>query len=91
MSENQMNRKIAFEVTYKRHFNAFYKIAFHFLQSTDDAHGVVQEAFIKLLEQKMDLQYDQQVKNYLFIVVRNQCLNILRDRKKNYASISNKI
>lgn len=77
-------RQKAFDAVYHSHFNAFYKIALHFLHHDEDAKGVVQDAFIKLWEQGVNLHSEAEVKNYLFIVVRNKCLNLLRDRKKKY-------
>lgn len=82
VSQARMIRKKAFETMYNRHFHAFYVVAFHFLHRQDDAQQVVQEAFIKLWEGDVNLESEAEVKNYLFIVIRNRCLNLLRDRKK---------
>lgn len=73
-----------FELIYNRYFSFFFDVAFHFLHDEDDAKNMVQEAFIKLWETSVYTKAEQEIKNYLFILIRNRCLNILRNRKKNH-------
>lgn len=75
--------KNEFETIYNRFFNFFYEVALHFLRHEEDAKGMAQEAFIKLWETEKYTRPEQEIKNYLFIIIRNQCLNSLRNRKKN--------
>lgn len=82
-------KKRAFEKTYNRFFSTFYQIALQFLNHEDDAKGIVQDAFIKLWEKDIELASETEVKNYLFIIVRNQCLNVLRERKKKFMDTDN--
>lgn len=79
-------RKKKFEDVYNRLFSFFYQIAVHFLRNEEDAKEAVQEAFIKLWEKNIYLKEDQEIKNYVFILVRNSCLNLLRDKRKNPAA-----
>jgi RNA polymerase sigma-70 factor (ECF subfamily) len=74
-------KKKDFEKTYNRFFNFFYDVAVQFLHHEEDAKEVVQDAFIKLWENDIYLQTEKEIKNYLFILVRNRCLNLLRERK----------
>ncbi len=76
-----LKAKKKFEKTYNRFFNFYFQIAFHFLHHEEDAREVVQEAFIKCWEKDIHKKTEPEIKNYLFIIVRNRCLNILRDRK----------
>ncbi|MGQ8335139.1 RNA polymerase sigma-70 factor [Sunxiuqinia sp. A32] len=82
--QTSSGHKELFEKVYESYFSFFYEVAIQFLHHEDDAKGTVQEAFIKLWENKIYTKSEPEVKNYLFIVVRNQCLNILRQRKKNF-------
>ncbi|MGV8092596.1 MAG: RNA polymerase sigma-70 factor [Mangrovibacterium sp.] len=75
--------KREFGKVYNRFFSFFYQIAFHFLREEEDAKEVVQEAFIKLWEKQIYVKPESEIKNYLFILVRNQCLNLLREKRKN--------
>ncbi len=81
-------RKKNFENTYNRFFNFFYDVAVQFLHHEEDAEEIVQDAFIKLWENDIYLQTEEEIKNYLFILVRNRCLNLLRDRKKRMQNLS---
>ena len=81
-AESIFKRKKDFEVCYNKFFNSFYHIALQFISHEEDAEEVVQEAFIKLWGKDIDFQSEQEVKNYLFILIRNRCLNLLRDKKK---------
>lgn len=81
-------KKKDFENTYNRFFNFFYDVAIQFLHHEEDAKEVVQDAFIKLWEHDIYLQTEKEIKNYLFILVRNRCLNLLRDRKKGIKNLS---
>jgi RNA polymerase sigma-70 factor (ECF subfamily) len=84
MNEESDNlRKREFGKVYNRFFSFFYQIAFHFLREEEDAKEVVQEAFIKLWEKQIYVKPESEIKNYLFILVRNQSLNLLREKRKN--------
>ncbi len=80
--ESIKNGKRKFEKVYSQFFDCYFQIAFHFLCNSEDAKEVVQDAFIKLWENSVYLRDTDEIKNYLFIVIRNRCLNLLRDKKK---------
>ncbi|MDD4191292.1 MAG: RNA polymerase sigma-70 factor [Mangrovibacterium sp.] len=82
-TESDSLNKKKFEKTYHAHFSSFYQIAFHFLHDEEDAKEVIQEAFIKLWEKQVYLKPEPEIRNYLFILVRNHCLNLLRDKRKS--------
>ncbi len=77
-------QKNEFETIYNRFFHIYYDIAQRFLYQEEDAKSVVQDAFIKLWENEIHLQNDDEIKNYLFILVRNRSLNVIRQRKKQF-------
>lgn len=77
-------RKNEFETIYNRFFHIYYDIAQRFLYQEEDAKSVVQDAFIKLWENEIHLQNDDEIKNYLFILVRNRSMNVIRQRKKQF-------
>lgn len=81
-------KKKEFEEIYNRFFSFFYDVAFHFLHHEEDAKGLVQEAFIKLWEKGIYFKPEQEVKNYLFILIRNSSLNLLRT-KRQFSETSN--
>ena len=82
VNEYKKSGKREFEKIYSRLFDFYFQIAFHFLNNSEDAKEVVQDAFIKLWENSVYRKDILEIKNYLFIVIRNRCLNMLRDKKK---------
>lgn len=71
--------------SFKLIFNNFYlqlcHLSIHYLEDEDEAKGVVQEAFVKLWEIRHELNPDSNLRNFLFTLVKNNCLNILKRRQ----------
>lgn len=63
-------------------FNDFYQPLFHlsrhYLNDEDEAKGVVQDAFAKLWEIRNELNPESNLRNFLFTLVKNNCLNMLK-------------
>lgn len=63
-------------------FNVLYAIMFSFarkyLNDSIEAEDMVQEAFIELWNQKEKFQNPDQLKSFLYITVRNKCLNRIK-------------
>jgi RNA polymerase sigma-70 factor (ECF subfamily) len=51
------------------------------LNNMNDAEDIVQESFFKIWKTRETLKQDRPVDSYLFITVRNSCLNLLEQRK----------
>lgn len=49
---------------------------------------IVQNAYVRLWEKRKLIRLDKSVESLLFTIVRNQCLNYLRDQKLNENSLS---
>jgi len=52
-----------------------------YLEDEDEAKSVVQDAFLKLWEVRESLNSDSNLRNYLFTLVKNNCLNILKRKQ----------
>ncbi len=70
-----------FKELFKIYFQPLCHLSNHYLEDEDEAKGVVQEAFVKLWEIRSNLQPDSNLKNFLFTLVKNDCLNILKRRQ----------
>jgi len=66
-------------------FNDYYQplchLSTYYLEDREEAKGVVQEAFVKLWEARHELNPDSNLRNFLFTLVKNSCLNILKRRQ----------
>lgn len=80
--------KTDFQRVYEKFYDFFFNVANQFLQHEEDAKEVVQEAFISLWEKGKNINVDNEIKNYLFILIRNRSLNILRERKKMFLKVT---
>lgn len=71
--------------SFKGIFNEYYQPLCHlskyYLEDRDEAKEVVQDAFLKLWEIRQNLNPDSNLRNFLFTLVRNNCLNILKRRQ----------
>lgn len=73
-----INDKKAFKEIFSNYYQPLCHLSSYYLQNKDEAEGVVQEAFIKLWEVRHELTPDSNLKNFLFTLVKNNCLNILK-------------
>jgi len=52
-----------------------------FIPDKSEANDLVQDCFIKLWEKRATINSSQSVESLLFVMLRNRCLNFLRDQK----------
>jgi len=52
-----------------------------FIKDHAQANDLVQECFVKLWEKRSTIKISQSVESLLFVMLRNKCLNYLRDQK----------
>jgi RNA polymerase sigma-70 factor (ECF subfamily) len=87
----QAGEKAAFDQLFQQYYKLLCANACYFLQDEDDARELVQNLFVDLWEKKNRLQLHENLKSYLFLAVKNRCLNHLeklKTRQKNYAAFS---
>ena len=66
-----------FKVTYPR-LISYCKL---FVSDENISDDLVQDCFLKLWSQRRELKPDKSVESLLFVMLRNRCLNYLRDQK----------
>ena len=59
-----------------------------FVTATDQADDLVQECFLNLWEKRKSIKPNQSVESLLFVMLRNRCLNYLRDNKFLHAEMN---
>ncbi len=84
----QEGRHDAFAEIVNRHSKRFYNIAYRFIFKKDDAEDIVQEAFIKLWEKRLNWNPNKEAKftTWFYKVVVNLCID--HNRKKNPEPLS---
>ena len=67
------------EVIFKEYYGSLCYFASRFLK--DVIEDLVQDVFITLLEKKMFFQSEIHLKNFLYLSIRNSCLNYIRSMR----------
>lgn len=76
-----INDSISFERLFKDYFKRLCYFAFQFVENMAEAEDVVQDTFIKFWDQKDNFDNEPAIKTFLYISVRNACLNINRHKQ----------
>jgi RNA polymerase sigma factor (sigma-70 family) len=72
----------AFDTLFRRYYAPLCAYAAKLTDGNrEDAEDIVQQAFIKLWEQRNALSIQWSVKAYMYKTVHNRCLNRIRDRR----------
>lgn len=71
----------SFKNIFNQYFQPLCHLSIQYLGDENEAKGVVQDAFMKLWEIRHELNSDSNLQNFLFTLVKNNCLNILKRRQ----------
>ena len=93
MSQHSLIKKIkrgnrkAYSGFFREQYGVYVAYAHRFLKDKADAADVVQNAFIKLWENRLNLDPDQSLIAYMYTIVRNLSLNYIRDHQQKHAQL----
>lgn len=80
-NEILIDGKDGFKNIFHQFFQPLYHLSSHYLEDPDEAKEVVQNAFVKLWEVRQNLDEDSNIRNFLFTLVKNNCLNLLKRKQ----------
>lgn len=89
MNESQLIRQLkksnhlAFTILYEKYSNDAYQLSFKYLCNKQLAEDAVQNLFIKVWENREKIDVEKPLNHFIFTVLKNHLLNVLRDSKKN--------
>ena len=72
----------AFEYIFNAHYEKIYRVAFYYLTVDVHAEDAVSEVFYKLWLHRQRLAKVENIESYLFSMIKNQCLSVIRSNKK---------
>lgn len=75
------DEKLDFKDVFTLYYQPLWHLSRHYLEDRDEAKEVVQEAFMKLWEIKHELSANSNIRNFLYTLVKNNCLNVLKRRE----------
>ena len=73
--------KIAFEEIYNDFFGVMYHLSVQYLHDPKVSEEIVQDTFMKLWEIRDTLNDEFNIRNFLYTITKNNCLNYLRNQK----------
>ncbi len=94
LNDTELAKKIrtgsekAFRELYDRYHVQMFYIAKKYVKSTDLAKDAVQDIFVKLWKKRDRIDENKSMKGFLFTMLRNHLLNMIRDRKDEIVSMS---
>lgn len=71
----------AYEELFKQTYPRLLGYCSLFIHNQPQANDLVQECFVRLWEKRTTISASQSVESLLFVMLRNRCLNFLRDQK----------
>ncbi len=71
----------AFEMLFRSYYQSLCNYAYTFVRDRDEAEEVVQSTFLTIWEKRHNVTIHTGVKPYLFAMVRNACLNVIKHEK----------
>ena len=75
----------AFDELYLKYFKLLCASAYFILKSENEAKDIVQGFFLDILEKRLFLSWQEDIKGYLFVSIRNRCLNRLKSQRVHEA------
>lgn len=94
LNDTELARKIragnekAFREIYDRYHVQMFYIAKKYVKSADLSQDAVQDIFVKLWNKRDRIDENRSMKGFLFTMLRNHLLNMIRDRKDEIVSMS---
>jgi len=73
--------KRAFEQVFKAYHSPLVTFAHKLTGHLDEAEDAATEAFLKLFEKRSQFKTENSIKAFLYVTVRNRCLNFLKGKK----------
>ena len=77
----QKGEKSAFEEIYADFFGVIYHLSIQYLKEEKISEEIVQDSFMKLWEIRKTLNEQFNIRNFLYTITKNNCLNYLRNQK----------
>lgn len=78
---------VAFEVFFRRHFEAVYQSIWQLIRNDEVANDLAQETFVKAWEKRQALDPEKSSKAFLQAIARNQALSWLRMPRNRHHSL----
>ncbi|MFH5834269.1 RNA polymerase sigma factor [Halalkalibaculum sp. DA384] len=76
----------AFSAIYDRYHRQLFHLAKKYVKEKELAEDALQDVFVKLWNKRRELDPSRSIKSFLFTMLKNHLLNMIRDRKNSILS-----
>lgn len=87
----QLGNESAFEMIFRTYYQPLCRYAYSFLQDKEEAEEVVQASFISVWEKRNNIAIETSLKSYLYRMVRNSCLNVIKHEKVKQQHVAHEL
>lgn len=87
----QLGNESAFEMIFRTYYQPLCRYAYSFLQDKEEAEEVVQSSFITVWEKRNNIAIETSLKSYLYRMVRNSCLNVIKHKKVKQQHVAHEL
>lgn len=77
-----LGKEEAFDFIFRKYYKVFAVQAIRFVHDQDMAQSLVQDCFVRFWEKRRELSNVEDHYSYLFFMVRNRCIDHLREQKR---------
>ena len=84
ISDLRLGKETALGFLMDRFGHALHIFAFKYIRDKQTALEIVSDAFVKLWERRQHFETIQPIKSFLYVVVRNACLDHLKESRRKY-------
>lgn len=81
--------KKAFQEVYNHYYEMLLYVSMQYVPNKEDAKEMVQDAFVKLWTNRAAIDSEQNIRNYLYTILKNNCLNFLKKQERIYKNQDN--
>jgi RNA polymerase sigma-70 factor (family 1) len=82
MQEIKVDNMLAFDVLYKRYSSRIFKFANSILKSDEDARNILQDAFLNLWKNRLQVEKNASIKYYIFTITYNSSISVIRKKAR---------
>jgi len=81
IEELQVDKALVFQTIYFKYYEMLYNLGFQYLKDKAETKEILQSVFLKLWEIRGQLKAGSNIRNYLFTLVKNNCLNAIKRKQ----------
>ncbi|MFN1834038.1 RNA polymerase sigma-70 factor [Balneola sp. MJW-20] len=83
-----LNNRDAFSDFFRSTYDRYLRYACRFVSDRNEAADLVQDAFVSIWTNRSSLNAEKSMKSYMYTIVRNLCLNFIRDHQSKVTDLN---